>query len=98
MRSTAMSSIGARLGSPLAALRRASAGCTLALLLAGCTTTTPWGLDLGDYQGAPRDLIAVASKSTDYTIRLDQGSAISKAERHALDAFLAEVASNRPES
>jgi pilus biogenesis lipoprotein CpaD len=89
---------GCRLRNPLAALRRAPASGILALLLAGCTTTTPWGLDLGDYQGAPRDLIAVASKSTEYTIRLDHGGAISRAERHALDAFLAEVAYNRPES
>ena len=93
-----MSSIGWRLDNPLTALRRASAGGILALLLAGCTSTTPWGLDLGDYQGAPRDLIAVASKSTDYTIRLGHSGAMSKAERSSLNAFLAEVAYNRPES
>jgi pilus biogenesis lipoprotein CpaD len=93
-----MSGIGCRLGTPLAALRRASAGGILALLLAGCTTTTPWGFDLGDYQGAPRDLIAVASKSTDYTIRLDHGGGISRGERRALDTFLADLAYNRPES
>lgn len=93
-----MGSIGCRLGNLLAALRRTPAGGILALLLAGCTTTTPWGFDLGDYQGAPRDLIAVASKSTDYTIRLDHGGGISRSERRALDTFLADVAYNRPES
>jgi pilus biogenesis lipoprotein CpaD len=70
------------------------------LLLAGCdvSSTAPFGLDLGDYQGAPRDLIGVASYPADHMIRLDRGGAISKAERNNLDAFLAEVAHNRPES
>jgi len=95
-----MSSIGCRLTPVPAALRRASAGGVLLLLLAGCvvTSTSPWGLDLGDYHAAPRDLIAVGSYAADHMIRLDHGSAISQAERNKLDAFLVELAQNRPES
>ena len=71
-----------------------------ALMLAGlrATPTTPWGVDFGDYQAAPRDLIAVTSDTADYMVRLDHSGAISKVERNKLAAFLAEGAFNRPES
>src|SRR4051812_33242533 len=95
-----MSSSGCSFAPVPAALRSAAAGAALALMLAGCvvTTTVPWGVDPGDYQAAPRDLIAVTSDTADYMIRLDHSGAISKAERNKLAAFLAEGAFNRPES
>ena len=73
---------------------------TLVLLLAGCvgTTTAPWGFNLGDYRAAPRDLIGVASVAASHPVRLARGGHITKAERDNLDAFVAEVARNRPES
>ena len=81
-------------------LRSAGACAVFALMLAGCAgyPTTPWGVDFGDYQAAPRDLIAVTSDSADYMIRLDHSGAVSKVERNKLAAFLAEGAFNRPES
>jgi type IV pilus biogenesis protein CpaD/CtpE len=83
-----------------AGLRRAAACGVLALALAGCvaTTTAPWGDDLGDYQDAARDLIDVGGFAASHVIRLGHGGAISQAERNRLDAFLAEIAYNRPES
>jgi hypothetical protein len=87
-----MTSIGCRLAPVSTALRRASVSGVLALMLASCVapTTAPWGLDLGDYRAAPRDLIGVSSYSASHSIRLDRG-AISRAEHNKLGAFLAEV-------
>jgi pilus biogenesis lipoprotein CpaD len=95
-----MTCIGRRFAPLPAGLRRATAGGLLTLMLAGCvvTTTAPWGLDLGDYQAAERDLVGVGSFAAGYVIRLGHGGAISEAERGKLDAFLAEIAYNRPES
>jgi pilus biogenesis lipoprotein CpaD len=95
-----MTRIGRRFAPVSAALRRASTGGALALALAGCvaTTTTPWGVDLGDYQDSPRDLTGVASYAVSHVIRLGRGGAIPETERDRLGSFLAEIAYNRPES
>jgi type IV pilus biogenesis protein CpaD/CtpE len=82
-----------------AGLRHAAVAAVLALGLAGCgLTTAPWGLDLGDYQDAPRDLIGVTSFAASHAVRLGPGGAISEAERGRLGAFLRDLAYNRPES
>src|SRR4051794_30530645 len=82
-----------------AGMRRAAVGM-LVVMLVGCvdTTTAPWGLDLGDYQGEARDLIGVSNFAASHVIRFGRGGAISEVERNKLGAFLAEIAYNRPES
>jgi pilus biogenesis lipoprotein CpaD len=84
----------------LAGLRGAAACGGVALMLAGCieTTTAPWGANLGDYQGAARDLVGVTGFAADHAIRFGPGGGISRAERGSLDAFLTDIAYNRPES
>src|SRR4051794_29692036 len=80
-------------------MRRAATGM-LVLMLAGCvdTTTAPWGLDLGDYQGEARDLIGVSNFAASHVIRFGRGGAISEVERNNRGRFLAEMAYNRPGS
>jgi pilus biogenesis lipoprotein CpaD len=95
-----MTRIGSRFSLPPPGLRRAAAGGVLVMALAGCVpaTTAPYGADLGSYEGAARDLTGVTSFAADYVMRLGSGAAISPAERGRLEAFLAEIAYNRPES
>ena len=70
----------------------------LMLLLSACGTTAPWGIDLGDYEAAPRDLIGVASVGDDHVVRFGRAGYIGRLERGRLDAFVVEVAANHPES
>jgi pilus biogenesis lipoprotein CpaD len=74
----------------------------LALVLAGCGTTAPPGAppgtDLGDYTAAPRDLIGVTSVADSHVVRPGRAGYVGKPERDRLDAFIADVAANRPES
>lgn len=70
----------------------------LMLLLSACGTTAPWGIDLGDYEAAPRDLIGVASVGDDHVVRFGRAGYVGRLERGRLDAFVADVAANRPES
>lgn len=86
----AMPRLGARLGTLGIAL--------LTLLLSGCGNTAPWGIDLGDYEAAPRDLIGVTSISDEHVVRLGRAGFIATPERGRLDAFLADVGANRLES
>lgn len=86
-----------------AAHRRSSAlGIGLmALVLAGCvpTTTVPYGIDLGDYEAAPRDLIAVDSITDDHLVRFaGRGGSVGPVERERLAAFIGKIAGNHPES
>jgi pilus biogenesis lipoprotein CpaD len=76
----------------------AAAAAVLALLLAGCGTTTPPGIDLGDYEAAPRDLVRVASIIDSHRVRLGRNGYVSRSERDSLAAFVAYIAANRPES
>jgi pilus biogenesis lipoprotein CpaD len=76
----------------------AAAAAVLALLLAGCGTTTPPGTDLGDYEAAPRDLVRVASITDSHRVRLGRNGYVSRSERDSLAAFVAYIAANRPES
>jgi pilus biogenesis lipoprotein CpaD len=72
----------------------------VALILAACgTTTTPYGIYLGDYQAAPRDLIAVERIGNSHAVRLaDRTGMVSKAERNRLAAFIAHISGQRPDS
>jgi pilus biogenesis lipoprotein CpaD len=74
----------------------------LGLVLAGCGTTAPPGpegpVNLGDYQGAPRDLLRVENLSNSHPVRLDRSGAAGRVERDRLAAFIKDVAGNRPES
>jgi len=72
----------------------AAAVLLLALGLAGCGTTNPYGPPLADYQAEPRDLIAVASHTDQYLV----AGRFTRAQRDRLAAFIASAASNRPES
>lgn len=90
-------------GRPAKARPGAIGFAMLALLLAGCATTVPQGpaqmVDLGDFEAAPRDLVRVESVSDSHLVRLDRmAGAFGKPERDRLDAFIADVAANRPES
>lgn len=94
MRSARHAFIASRLS-----LRRAIAVGALTLLAAGCiTTTAPYGIDLGDYEASPRDLIGVNGFASSHAVHLSPKGSISKTQRDNLDAFIAEVAGNRPES
>jgi pilus biogenesis lipoprotein CpaD len=99
-----MTRIGGRFSLVPAGLRAAAAAGLLALALTGAltgcvdTTTAPRGVNLGNYEGAARDLTGVTSFTADYVVRPGSGGALSRAERGALDAFLTEIASNRPDS
>jgi len=73
----------------------------LALAVAGCVMPPPDAsqrADLGDYRAAPRDLIGVTSIGDSHVVRLGRGGSVSKVERDRLDAFIAAIATNRPES
>jgi pilus biogenesis lipoprotein CpaD len=90
---------------PRSAARGASAmlfaiGAALAATgLAGCGTTNPFGPPLGDYQAAPRDLIGVAGISDHHVVHFSgRHGQVGKADRERLDAFIAGVGANRPES
>jgi pilus biogenesis lipoprotein CpaD len=80
-------------------LRRAIVVGALAFLATGCVSTTaPFGIDLGDYEAAPRDLIGVNGFTSSFALRVSPKGYISKTERARLDTFIAEFAENRPES
>jgi pilus assembly protein CpaD len=73
----------------------------MALALAGCapTTTAPWGIDLGDYEGPPSKLIAVDRVTDQQVIRLaGRYGSVGPVERKRLAAFITAVAGNRPDS
>jgi pilus biogenesis lipoprotein CpaD len=72
----------------------AAAALLMALGLAGCETTNPYGPPLADYQADPRDLIAVASHGDQHLV----ASRFTRLERDRLAAFIARAAANRPES
>jgi pilus biogenesis lipoprotein CpaD len=80
----------------------ASGIAMLALVLAGCdTTTSPGPIQAPNpqaFEAPPRDLIRVESSSYSHVVRLDRAGAISKVERDRLAAFIADVGGNRPES
>jgi pilus biogenesis lipoprotein CpaD len=88
-------------GDALARTRlRRGVGVALALSLAGCAgpTTAPWGLDLGTYEAAPRDLIPVSMVAEQHVVRVARNGRIDARERDALAAFIAAMAGNKPES
>jgi pilus biogenesis lipoprotein CpaD len=70
----------------------------LMLFLAGCGTTSPFGVNLGDYEAAPRDLIGVASVGDYHIVRPLRAGYLGRAERERLRSFVSDVAQNRPES
>jgi pilus biogenesis lipoprotein CpaD len=80
------------------AWRGALASGVLALFLAGCGTTTPPGVELGDYTAPPRDLLQVESIADSHFVRLGRTGSVGKPELDRLDAFVADIAENRPES
>lgn len=82
------------------AMRAAAIGIGIfALALGGCTTTHPWGFDLGDYQAAPRDLLGVQHVGHTHLVKLSgRYGSITPAEREKLHAFIVGIGSNRPES
>ena len=69
----------------------------LAVAIAGCAAPPVQEVDLGDYTAAPRDLIGVSSVTDAHVVRAGK-SGMSTAERDRLDAFIARLAANRPES
>jgi pilus biogenesis lipoprotein CpaD len=80
------------------ACRGAVAIGVLAVFLVGCGTTTPSGVDLGDYQAAPRDLLRVQSIADSHVVRFGRARYLGKLEHARLDAFVVHVAANHPES
>jgi pilus assembly protein CpaD len=70
------------------------------MMLTACdTTTVPGGIDLGDYQDPPRDLIGIASTGGSHAIRLaGRSGQLTTAEREKLAGFIGDIGANRPES
>src|SRR5437870_13119190 len=85
-------------GSTAKARRGAISAIFAAAILAGCGTTVPPGVEPIDYTVAPRDLVAVVSVPDSLVVRLGRGGHIDKREQDRLDAYVADVAANRPES
>jgi pilus biogenesis lipoprotein CpaD len=83
-----------RMAAAARATKLAAAAALLALGLAGCGTTNPYGPPLADYQGDARDLIAVAGHADQHLV----AGRFTRLERDRLAAFIASAASNRPES
>jgi pilus biogenesis lipoprotein CpaD len=84
--------------SSASAWRGALAIGVLALFLAGCGATTPPGVELGDYTVAPRDVLQVESIADSHVVRFGRAGSVGKPERDRLDAFVADIAENHPES
>jgi pilus biogenesis lipoprotein CpaD len=70
----------------------------LAFFLVGCSTTTPPGVELGDYQAMPRDLLQVENIADTHVVRLGRAGSVGKPERDRLDTFVTDIARNHPES
>src|SRR5262249_10718972 len=70
-----------------------------ALALAGCGSTTPEGFVATDFQAAPRQILKVETRGDAHMVYIDRRTGeVSPLERQRLDAFIADFASNRPES
>jgi pilus biogenesis lipoprotein CpaD len=83
-----------RLAEAARVTKLAAAAALLALGLAGCGTTNPYGPPLADYQADPRDLITVAGHTDQHWV----AGRFTRLERDRLAAFIASAAANRPES
>src|SRR5437016_5122118 len=99
MRKAPMMTGRSRLPGPFAGIQSSAIGAILlAVFLAGCGTTMPPGIEPIDYTAAPRDLVPVVSVADGHVVRLGGTGHVDKLERIRLDAFIADVAANRPES
>jgi pilus biogenesis lipoprotein CpaD len=83
-----------RMAEAARATKLTAAAALLALSLAGCGTTNPYGPPLADYQADARDLIAVAGHGDQHLV----AGRFTRLEHDRLAAFVASAASNRPES
>jgi pilus biogenesis lipoprotein CpaD len=71
----------------------------IALSLSGCSSTAPEGFVAADFQAAPRQILKVETRRESHTLYIDRKSGQpSPLERQRLDAFIADLAGNRPEA